>query len=240
VRIAPPPGVTFWVKKSFLTGQEVNAALLNVRSGAGENHSVVGQLNRGDKVEVLGEKEEWAQIKARDGLSLWISRPLVKLPEFPTEPVRPRPPPRAIEPPAPEPAPVPEAPLPPAPEVVVVPPTPEPPPVQPVQPEEPRTQPAPPAPADLNLVPLPGQGTPASRQGTLRSYLIKGDSPSRYHLVIREGGGEETVCYLKADEARLKALTGRRVIVRGWDYWVQGKKLPVMVPASIEPVAVER
>jgi SH3-like domain-containing protein len=241
VRILPPDGVTFWVHKPMLTGDEVNANLLNVRAGAGVEHNIVGKLARGDKVERIGEKGDWIQIKPAGRLSVWISRSLVKLP---ASAVPPRPAPAPVPAPAPTPAPAtpppPPKPMPPAPpEPQPIPAAPEPPPVQPVQETEPpRRAPAPPS--DLNLVPLAGQGTPASRIGKLSHYLLRGDAPSRYYLTVSNGGKEETVCYVTDSGGNLKPWSGRRVIVRGWDFWVQGKTLPVMVPESIEAARADR
>src|SRR5580704_3677458 len=48
-RIALPAGTHVWINSSFLdTNQAVKPAKLNMRSGAGENYSVIGTLVKGD------------------------------------------------------------------------------------------------------------------------------------------------------------------------------------------------
>lgn len=51
---------------------EVTANVLNMRSGAGTTNSVVGTLNKGDKVVVLEEKNDWANIDF-NGKKGWVS-----------------------------------------------------------------------------------------------------------------------------------------------------------------------
>ncbi|MBI4615214.1 MAG: penicillin-insensitive murein endopeptidase [Planctomycetes bacterium] len=50
----------------------VTADDLNLRSGPGVNHSVLGRLNKGDEVEVLEESEEWLKVACRRGGRVWV------------------------------------------------------------------------------------------------------------------------------------------------------------------------
>lgn len=64
-QIAMPAGTHVWVNGTFLdTNQTVSATKLNVRSGPGENYSVVGMLKKGDTVKALNVKGDWAEIDA--------------------------------------------------------------------------------------------------------------------------------------------------------------------------------
>lgn len=62
-QIALPAGVHVWVNGTFLdTNQTVTASKLNVRTGPGENFSVIGMLKKGDTVKALNVKGDWAEI----------------------------------------------------------------------------------------------------------------------------------------------------------------------------------
>lgn len=64
-QIAMPAGTHVWVNGTFLdTNQTVSASKLNVRSGPGENYSVVGTLKKGETVKALNVKGDWAEIDA--------------------------------------------------------------------------------------------------------------------------------------------------------------------------------
>ena len=65
-RIALPEGIKVWIHSLFVdpTNRVVLASRLNVRAGPGENHSVLGQLERGDAYEETGVMEgDWIQIE---------------------------------------------------------------------------------------------------------------------------------------------------------------------------------
>jgi uncharacterized protein YgiM (DUF1202 family) len=65
VQIALPPSTPVWVSANFIdANQNVTPAKLNVRSGPGENYSVVGVLHKGDAVKAMHTKEGWTQIEA--------------------------------------------------------------------------------------------------------------------------------------------------------------------------------
>ena len=51
----------------------VTASTLNVRSGAGTNHSVIGKVYKGNSVEILSSSNGWHKIKMSNGNTGWAS-----------------------------------------------------------------------------------------------------------------------------------------------------------------------
>lgn len=51
---------------------------INIRDGVGKSHKVVGQLKRGDSVEVKGVEGEWARISIGDAPKGFVYEPLLK------------------------------------------------------------------------------------------------------------------------------------------------------------------
>lgn len=249
--VRPPASLGVWVHGGLLFEErEVRARVLNVRNGPGTQFHSLGLLQRGTPVQVTGAHEEWRRIAVPASIHVWIHRDLLQV-------VVPLPEPEgggetaaadavgAMEDPAvPEEA---EAAAVEAPEgglqeeveqiltELDVDSMPE------VEAEveveaaqagvsEVDMQPGAEVetPSRGELVPLAGQGTPAIRRGWVKAYLLAGSSPSRFHLVHREGGTERTLSYLYGDEQELRALSGRQVMVRGRDFWVTGQRLPLM------------
>jgi uncharacterized protein YgiM (DUF1202 family) len=64
-RIALPADMHAWLNTSFInaSNQTVSARKLNLRSGPGENYSVIGLLHKGDSVKTVTNKGEWTQIE---------------------------------------------------------------------------------------------------------------------------------------------------------------------------------
>lgn len=63
-KILLPPGAKAFVNGLYLdSNKAVKASRLNVRSGPGENYSVIGQLLKGDAVHELGTTGDWTQIE---------------------------------------------------------------------------------------------------------------------------------------------------------------------------------
>jgi uncharacterized protein YgiM (DUF1202 family) len=65
-KIALPANVHVWVHAAYIdaTNKTVTAKTLNLRSGAGENYSVLGTLHSGDSVKEIGTKGRWMEIEA--------------------------------------------------------------------------------------------------------------------------------------------------------------------------------
>lgn len=231
--VSPPESIEFCVHRDFVTNGVVQATKLTVRAGPGINYSRVGQLAKGDTVAVRGEFGEWLKIAPPPEASLWVSRDLVRLPSPRPSPVatHPTPPPSPPRPPSTDTG----APRPPPPPVVA---RPLPPPVAPPSAHLPAVtqDPASYTPTDLRLAPVDNQGAVVQREGRVRSTLMTLGRPSRYHLVDDTGGGSETLCYLRGNDAQLRTLTDRKLRIRGRQYWVQGHRYPVVVVDQIAPI----
>ncbi|MDA3873022.1 MAG: SH3 domain-containing protein [Kiritimatiellae bacterium] len=233
VEVRPPEGFAAWVYSPLLfEDKEVRAPTLNIRSGPGTQFIIVGELERGDVVEVVEALEEWRRITPPDAVRLWISREFVQVPPSVLEAEsesEPEPEPQPVPEPEHEPVPVP------TPITIIE--------VRTIEkivevPVQPTPTPAVEAPGDLDLIPLEGQGTLSKRRGRVQAYLLSGRSPSRFMLVIDDGrGGEKALCYLRGDEEKLKASSGKWVTVSGRDFWVTGQRLPV---TEVEEIEVRR
>ena len=216
VKVRPPSAVLFWVHSELVRDGKVATKSINVRSGSSVNYAVMGQLLRNEAVQVVTNRMEWLGIKPPPTTGVWVYREYVELPPPPAPP-----PPPVVIVEAPKPLP------PPAPAVTRVGP--------PSPPPAPPAPPPPPPPSDLKLVPLAGQGTLSTRTGVLRAYLLTAGKPSRFRLTLEASAGiEQAVCMVKADDRMLKPWVGRKIVLRGRDYWVQGEKLPVTVPEDIQ------
>jgi hypothetical protein len=62
-RVQLPATVPVWVHSAYLEADQVRADRLNLRSGPGENFSVLGQLKAGEKIKVRGQKGKWVQVE---------------------------------------------------------------------------------------------------------------------------------------------------------------------------------
>jgi uncharacterized protein YgiM (DUF1202 family) len=65
-KIALPQGADVWVRSSFIDAADktVRAKKLNLRAGPSEDYSVVGVVERGTVLNVVGTKGEWTKIEA--------------------------------------------------------------------------------------------------------------------------------------------------------------------------------
>jgi SH3-like domain-containing protein len=57
---------------------EVTGSRVNVRSGPGLIHTILGQAKKGDRVYVVDEHEEWLRIEPLDGTFGWVAEDLIK------------------------------------------------------------------------------------------------------------------------------------------------------------------
>jgi uncharacterized protein YgiM (DUF1202 family) len=88
VQIMLPPSTPVWVSGKYLDASSaVTSKKLNVRSGPGENYSVVGELQKGDTVKNIHEKEGWVQIEAPTNAFGFVAAHLLAHKETPPPPV---------------------------------------------------------------------------------------------------------------------------------------------------------
>jgi curli biogenesis system outer membrane secretion channel CsgG len=57
---------------------EVTGMTVNVRSGPGSNHGIIGHASRGDRLGLLGKSGNWFQVQLPDGKQGWVYNKLVK------------------------------------------------------------------------------------------------------------------------------------------------------------------
>lgn len=76
-RVVLPQECILYINKEFVSREKnnyiVKADGVNVRSGAGFEFNVVGQLSKGSKVEVIREEDKWYGIKATPDCSGWVN-----------------------------------------------------------------------------------------------------------------------------------------------------------------------
>ncbi len=79
-RIQLPAGAHVWAHSSFIdpTNKTVVPKKLNLRSGPGENYSVIGQLQRGDPVTEVGAKEAWTEIQPPTNAYAFVAAQFLK------------------------------------------------------------------------------------------------------------------------------------------------------------------
>jgi len=72
--VSPPERFTLWLNKDFIEGNRVVAKVIQVRSGPGIEHPVVGTLKRGAPVMPRGEEGDWCKIAPPSSCILWVNR----------------------------------------------------------------------------------------------------------------------------------------------------------------------
>ena len=79
-KIVLPPTAHAWVNKEFINpaDQTVKPRKLNLRSGPGENYSVIGSLQRGDVVKPITTKGDWTEIEPPAGAYAFMAAQYLK------------------------------------------------------------------------------------------------------------------------------------------------------------------
>ncbi len=72
--ISPPERFDLWLNKDFIEGNRVVAKVIQIRSGPGIQHPVVGTLKRGAPVMPRGESGEWSKIAPPSSCILWVKK----------------------------------------------------------------------------------------------------------------------------------------------------------------------
>ena len=199
-KIALPPRARVWINTSFInsTNQTVLPRKLNLRSGPGENYSVIGQLVRGDAVKELTTKEAWTEIEAPANAYAFVAAQYLKQ-------EAPAPPPPAPPEPAPTPTPVAVAPpvAPPPAEAPAVPPPTETPAVTNV-----------PAVPEVPVVEEPPPPRIVQREGIVRG-MTSIQAPSPFALVSPQNGKNIDYLHTTSEQLDLRRYKGLRIIVTG-------------------------
>lgn len=77
LRVALPANTPVWVNTLFITNGVVAAPKLNIRSGPGENFSVLGRITRGTKLKELRRSGDWLEIEAPANTFAYVAAELV-------------------------------------------------------------------------------------------------------------------------------------------------------------------
>lgn len=259
-KIALPSGTVVWASSQFINAdtKAVIPKRLNVRSGPGENYSVLGRIDKGTVLKTIETKGDWTKIEAPEGCFAFVAAHLLS-----TDPADLGPALAKANPPAPAApvAPVVATPPPPPPptEVAVVTPTPvvvtppaDPiavsPPVQ-APPATPAVVVAPPPPPAADPVPTPAPATPAEpeveeppiKRIVTREGIVKGSASIQAptYFVLRSLDNNKTINYLHSPDTNIviKAMQFQRVLVTGEEVLDERwPNTPVVIIDSIEVV----
>ena len=201
-KIVLPPGAHVWVNSLFInpSNQTVLPKRLNLRSGPGENYSVIGMLQRGDALKAITTKGDWTEIEAPANAYAFVAAQYLK--QEPPAPPAPPPPP-------PEPPPTPTT-------VAAVPPVAPPPTESPMVPPSTETPAITNAPAET---PEPEVEEPPPPRIVQREGIVRGmtsiQAPSRFVLISPENGRDIDYLYTSSKELDLRRYKGLRIIVTG-------------------------
>jgi uncharacterized protein YgiM (DUF1202 family) len=222
MRIQLPANTPVWVYAPYIesAAKTVNIRRVNIRSGPGENFSILGRLDRGAGVKEIRTVERWMEIEAPTNAFAYVAADLLE--KAPAKPEEAKPTEIAANTPAPTPPPTTETvktePVPaPATETT---PAPTPPATTDTKPATTDTAPATAPAASGTIEPAPQvvPETPPRRTVSREGVVIVSRSiqaPTDYALENMEA--RRTINYLHSEDPalKLKNFAGRRVIVTG-------------------------
>jgi uncharacterized protein YgiM (DUF1202 family) len=178
-KVALPPGTVVWVNTLFIdpSSKAVLAKRLNVRSGPGENFSILGRIDKGYVVKEVETKGDWMKIEAPTNAYAFIAAHLLS-----TDPALLGPALAKAHPPAPPVTP------PPSETATITPPT-APPPAQPLALARPAPAPPPAAPPPPSLSPVVAAPPPPPTETAVAPAIPPAapDEPPAKRIVTREG-----------------------------------------------------
>jgi SH3-like domain-containing protein len=211
-KVALPSGSVVWVHRQFVDAntKAVVPNRLNLRSGPGENYSILGRIEKGTVVKEVESKGDWLKIEAPTNSYAFIAAHLLSTDPADLGPALAKANPPAVAPPPQSPtetalattpvAPVPAEPLP-TPEPVVAPP------------------PPPPLEEAVAVPPPPAIDEPPPKRIVTREGIVKGSAsiqaPS--YFVLRSLDNNKTINYLFAPATNvvMKEYHLQRVLVTG-------------------------
>ncbi|HTL58438.1 MAG TPA: SH3 domain-containing protein [Candidatus Limnocylindrales bacterium] len=203
-KIFLPTNAHVWVNTSFInaTNKTVLPKRLNLRSGPGENYSVLGRLVRGDAVTERGAKGDWTEIEAPTNAYAFVAAQYLKQ-ETPTTP--------AVTEPPPAPTTVAEAPA------IGTPPTETPATTAPV--ENPAATNTLAEASATNAPPTEQIEEPPPKRIVQREGTVRGtfsvQAPTHFELVSPDNGRTIDYLYTTSPNLDLRRYKGLRIIVTG-------------------------
>jgi len=219
-KIALPASTVVWLNTQFINAdtKAVIPKKLNLRSGPGENYSVLGRIEKGTVVKTVETKGEWTKIEAPTNSYAFVAAHLLS-----TDPADLGPALAKANPPAPVVAVLPPPPV----EVAVVTPSPVTPPAESLTP--PPVTPVPvvvaPPPPPVETVATPAPVTPPVvdeppiKRIVTREGIVKGSASiqSPTYFVLRSLDNNKTINYLHSPTTNvaMKPFQFQRVIVTG-------------------------
>jgi uncharacterized protein YgiM (DUF1202 family) len=211
-KIILPPSAHVWVSSTYINtnNETVRPKKLNLRSGPGENYSVIGRLQGGDAVKAITTKGDWTEIEAPTNAYAYVAAQYLKQ-EAPTAPA-PSPTPTPTEP-APTPATV--AAVPPvAPPPTEAPTVPAPTPSEPTPAPTPGVTNPPPVVEDANMPEEPPPPRIVQREGIVRG-MTSIQAPSRFVLISQQDGRDIDYLFTSSKDLDLRRYKGLHIIVTG-------------------------
>lgn len=216
-KILLPTNATVWINTSFIdpTAKTVKPKKLNLRSGPGENYSVLGTLKQGDAVKDVSTKGDWTQIEPPADAYAFVAAQFLKQEEAPVI--------AATTPTTPEPTTAPATPETTKPEtpIVTTPTEPTPTATTPATTPPPATEPAPVTSTEpsTNATPTVAENEPPPKRIVQREGLVRGtfsiQAPTKFELISPDN--HKAINYLFSDspDLDLSRYKGLRIIVTG-------------------------
>ena len=226
LKVSLPASTPVWANTSFIdeSTKAVKPNKLNLRSGPGENYSVVGRVPKGTVLKTIETKGEWTKVESPNEAYGYVAAHL--LTKDVSEPVvASTPPPTVVPPPvqpvtpppvAPTPPPIVTQPVTPGPTVAVAPPVTAPPPVT-TPPTPVVTEPPPVTKAPEPVIPAIEE--PAAKRVVTREGIVKRSvsiqAPTYFVLEALNNGKAVDYLYSSSTNVSLKDFKGKHIIVTG-------------------------
>jgi len=239
-KVVLPPNAHTWVNTMFIdsTNQTVKPKKLNVRSGPGENYSVIGLMHAGDAVKAVTTKGDWTEIEApanaygfmaaqylsQEATAVVAAAPKpTEAPAMPPPTTPTTPPPTTTPPTTTPPTATPTEPAPTPATVAAAPPVAPPPTEAPAVPPPTETPAPTQPPAVTNAVAAtptePAVEEPLPPRIVQREGIVRGmtsiQAPSKFALISPENGRNIDYLYTTSDDLDLRRYKGLRIIVTG-------------------------
>lgn len=204
--VQAPTGACVWVKSQYVKDGVVSGDKIKLRSGPGISYRDVGMLRKGAAVTTRDTRGEWLKIDCPPELILWVNQSLV-------QPVK----------------------------VAVSEATSG----TTVSQESGQggvftnavlTRELPAGLTTDQLAPVLGQGAQVERSGLVERVPLAFFRGVDYRLVDVRDGTKVTVCFLQGNDSQMPSLAGRRLIVKGREYWLKNQRFAVVYPEVITPV----